>query len=123
MSTGTLAADFNAVCNASGICPYFLNQFSARARSPVASISSNSFARLATAAGIFAVLTVAQALVLPARKVEPSGSGVLGDWREVLGNRAFLAFSFAMAALCLHLVDGPLRKWSKGPAAALRGAS
>jgi len=34
-----------------------------------------------------------------------------------------LVFSFAMAALCLHLVDGPLRKWSKGPAAALRGAS
>ncbi|MFF7309300.1 MFS transporter [Streptomyces sp. NPDC008137] len=52
-----------------------------------------------TAAGIFAVLTVAQALVLPARKVEPSGSGVLGDWREVLGNRAFVAFALAMVGM------------------------
>jgi MFS family permease len=52
-----------------------------------------------TAAGIFAVLTVAQALVLPARQVEPSGSGVLGDWREVLGNRAFLAFALAMVGM------------------------
>ncbi|MFJ8536011.1 MFS transporter [Streptomyces sp. NPDC093591] len=53
-----------------------------------------------TAAGIFAVLTVAQALVLPARKVEPSGnSGVLADWREVLGNKAFLAFALAMVGM------------------------
>ena len=52
-----------------------------------------------TAAGIFAVLTVAQALVLPARKVEPSGGGVLGDWREVLRNRAFLAFALAMVGM------------------------
>ncbi len=52
-----------------------------------------------TAAGIFAVLTVAQALVLPARKVEPSSNGVLSDWREVLGNRAFLAFALAMVGM------------------------
>ncbi|WP_261719728.1 MFS transporter [Streptomyces sp. FZ201] len=52
-----------------------------------------------TAAAIFAVLTVAQALVLPTRAVEPSGSGVLGDWREVLGNRAFLAFALAMVGM------------------------
>ncbi|WP_053667933.1 MFS transporter [Streptomyces sp. NRRL B-1140] len=52
-----------------------------------------------TAAGIFAVLTAAQALVLPVRKAEPSAGGVLGDWREVLGNRAFLAFSFAVVGL------------------------
>ncbi|GHG89786.1 MFS transporter [Streptomyces lanatus] len=52
-----------------------------------------------TAAGIFAVLTVTQALVLPARKVEPTGSGILGDWREVLGNRAFLAFALAMVGM------------------------
>ncbi|MFG2516106.1 MFS transporter [Streptomyces sp. NPDC048584] len=52
-----------------------------------------------TAAGIFAVLTVAQALVLPARKAEPSTGGVLADWREVLGNRAFLAFALAMSGL------------------------
>ncbi|MDN3027444.1 MFS transporter [Streptomyces sp. S.PB5] len=52
-----------------------------------------------TAAGIFAVLTVAQALVLPARKVEPGKGTVLGDWREVLGNRAFLAFALAMVGM------------------------
>ncbi|MEH0631850.1 MFS transporter [Streptomyces bottropensis] len=52
-----------------------------------------------TAAGIFAALTVVQALVLPARKAEPSGGGVLGDWREVLGNRAFLAFALAMVGM------------------------
>ncbi|MEU6533475.1 MFS transporter [Streptomyces sp. NPDC046928] len=52
-----------------------------------------------TAAGIFAVLTVTQALMLPARPVEPSGSGVLADWREVLSNRAFLAFALAMSGL------------------------
>lgn len=52
-----------------------------------------------TAAGIFAVLTVAQACVLPAREVPPATGSVLADWREVLGNRAFLAFSVAMVAL------------------------
>lgn len=52
-----------------------------------------------TAAGIFAVLTVAQALVLPARKTVPSGGTVLGDWREVVGNRAFLAFACAMTGM------------------------
>lgn len=52
-----------------------------------------------TAAGIFAVLTVAQALVLPARKVEPSRGTVLADWREVLGHRAFLAFALAMVGM------------------------
>jgi MFS family permease len=69
-----------------------------------------------TAAGIFAVLTVAQAVVLPAREVEPSGSTVLGDWREVLGNRAFLAFALAMVGmftlenqLYLLLPDGARR--------------
>ncbi|MGW2118775.1 MFS transporter, partial [Streptomyces zhihengii] len=51
------------------------------------------------AAGIFAVLTVAQALVLPGRAAVRSGNGVLGDWREVAGNRAFLAFALAMAGL------------------------
>lgn len=52
-----------------------------------------------TAAAIFAVLTVAQALVLPARQVEPSKGGVLADWREVVGNRAFLAFALAMVGM------------------------
>ncbi|WP_432095585.1 MFS transporter [Streptomyces sp. bgisy100] len=52
-----------------------------------------------TAAGIFAVLTVAQALVLPAREVPANRGGVLGDWREVLSNRRFLAFSTAMVGM------------------------
>ncbi|WP_225804169.1 MFS transporter [Streptomyces sp. NK15101] len=52
-----------------------------------------------TAAGIFAVLTVAQALVLPARRVAPTGNGVLADWREVVGNRGFLAFALAMVGM------------------------
>ncbi|MGW4648455.1 MFS transporter [Kitasatospora sp. NPDC004289] len=52
-----------------------------------------------TAAGIFAVLTVAQALVLPVHRVEPTGTRVLGDWREVLTDRPFLAFSLALVGL------------------------
>ncbi|MFJ4820394.1 MFS transporter [Streptomyces sp. NPDC088801] len=52
-----------------------------------------------TAAGIFAVLTVAQARVLPAREIEPSKGTVLADWREVVGNRAFLAFALAMVGM------------------------
>ncbi|MDQ0772477.1 MFS family permease [Streptomyces aurantiacus] len=69
-----------------------------------------------TAAGIFALLTVAQALVLPARAVPPSPGSVLTDWREVVGNRAFLAFSLAMVGmftlenqLYLLLPDGARR--------------
>ncbi|MEW1718339.1 MFS transporter [Streptomyces sp. NPDC093109] len=52
-----------------------------------------------TAAGIFALLTAAQALVLPARPATPSTNSVLGDWREVVRNRAFLAFSLAMVGM------------------------
>ncbi|MFI6033603.1 MFS transporter [Streptomyces sp. NPDC051315] len=69
-----------------------------------------------TAAGIFAVLTVAQALVLPVRAVEPAATSVLADWREVLGNRAFLGFALAMVGmftlenqLYLLLPDGARR--------------
>ncbi|MDB1086403.1 MFS transporter [Streptomyces sp. ACA25] len=54
-----------------------------------------------TAAAIFAVLTVAQALVLPAREV-PGGTnrpGVLSDWREVFTNGRFLCFALAMTAM------------------------
>jgi MFS family permease len=55
-----------------------------------------------TAAAIFAGLMVLQWLVLPPRAVpaEPERAagvaGVLGDWRSVLANRAFLLFSLAM---------------------------
>ncbi|MFE3205150.1 MFS transporter [Embleya sp. NPDC059237] len=52
-----------------------------------------------TAAVLFAALTIAQALVLPARPVPAPERSVLADWREVLGNRAFVAFSIAMAGL------------------------
>ncbi|AXG81647.1 MFS transporter [Streptomyces paludis] len=52
-----------------------------------------------TAAGIFALLTLAQALVLPARPATPSTNSVLGDWREAVRNRAFLAFSLAMVGM------------------------
>ncbi|WP_330287291.1 MFS transporter [Streptomyces sp. NBC_00576] len=69
-----------------------------------------------TAAAIFAVLTVAQALVLPAREVEPAKGGVLADWREVVSNRAFVAFALAMVGmftlenqLYLLLPDGARR--------------
>ncbi|MFJ3921506.1 MFS transporter [Streptomyces sp. NPDC090022] len=52
-----------------------------------------------TAAGVFALLTLAQAIVLPARTVpRPTGS-VLGDWREVAGNRRFVAFALAMVGM------------------------
>lgn len=52
-----------------------------------------------TAAAVFAVLTLAQLLVLPTREVPASETGVLGDWREVAGNRRFLAFSLAMVGM------------------------
>ncbi|MFB7462964.1 MFS transporter [Streptomyces sp. NPDC056224] len=48
-----------------------------------------------TAAGVFAALTLAQLLVLPAREVPVPDTGVLADWREAAGNRRFLAFSLA----------------------------
>ncbi|MFF1465685.1 MFS transporter [Streptomyces sp. NPDC058330] len=52
-----------------------------------------------TAAAIFALLTVAQARVLPARQVPPAGRTVVADWREALGDRAFLAFALAMVGM------------------------
>ncbi|GES32421.1 MFS transporter [Streptomyces angustmyceticus] len=69
-----------------------------------------------TAAALFALLTVAQALVLPPCTVAPAENSVLGDWREVLGNRVFLAFALAMVGmftlqnqLYLLLPDGARR--------------
>ncbi|WP_328903969.1 MFS transporter [Streptomyces sp. NBC_00441] len=52
-----------------------------------------------TAAGLFALLTVAQALTLPAGQVAPAKESVLADWREAVGNRAFMAFALAMVAM------------------------
>ncbi|WP_017236404.1 MFS transporter [Streptomyces sp. SS] len=79
-----------------------------------------------TAAGIFAVLTAAQALVLPPRRVAPTGNSVLGDWREVIGDRGFLAFALAMVGmftlenqLYLLLPDAARRATGREGAAAL----
>ncbi|MFC9968974.1 MFS transporter [Nocardia ignorata] len=52
----------------------------------------------AVAAAVFAALTVAQLFALPARGGETSSvkTSVLEDWRTVVSNRRFLAFSVAM---------------------------
>ncbi|MFF2727913.1 MFS transporter [Streptomyces sp. NPDC058008] len=52
-----------------------------------------------TAAAVFALLTVAQALVLPARPAPPATGSVTADWREAVGNRAFIAFALAMVGM------------------------
>ncbi len=51
------------------------------------------------AALLFALLTVAQVVVLPARPAEKSPNTVLGDWRGVLTDRRFLGFTAALAGL------------------------
>lgn len=51
------------------------------------------------AAGIFAVLTVAQAALLPRRRAEPTTTSVLSDWREVFTDRRFLAFTAALTGM------------------------
>ncbi|MFH9266740.1 MFS transporter [Streptomyces sp. NPDC017546] len=68
------------------------------------------------AAGVFAVLTVAQAMALPHRATEPSGNSVLTDWREAVGNRSFVVFALVLAGmftmenqLYLLLPDGARR--------------
>lgn len=42
---------------------------------------------------VFAALTFAQLLVLPARRVQPQDRGVLASWWDVARNRRFLAFT------------------------------
>ena len=51
------------------------------------------------AAGIFAALTVAQAVVLPDRPAAPHRGTVLDDWRECLSDRRFLAFTGALTGM------------------------
>ncbi|HEU5159256.1 MAG TPA: MFS transporter [Streptosporangiaceae bacterium] len=50
------------------------------------------------AAGVFAVLTLAQARALPTRRGGRAGTGggMVRDWREAATNRAFMLFSLAM---------------------------
>ncbi len=54
----------------------------------------------AVAAGVFAVLSVAQLRALPQRRgcdtTDGGASSVLTQWRSVLGNRSFMLFSIAM---------------------------
>ncbi|GAA1311981.1 MFS transporter [Saccharothrix xinjiangensis] len=56
-------------------------------------------ASAAVAAGIFAVLTAAQAVVLPARPPARRGGSVRGDWRECLADRRFVAFTCALSGM------------------------
>ncbi|WP_329792119.1 MFS transporter [Lentzea sp. DG1S-22] len=51
------------------------------------------------AAGIFAALTAAQAVVLPARAATRKGGSILGDWRECLTNRRFVAFTCVLSGM------------------------
>ncbi|GAB2736713.1 MFS transporter [Salinifilum aidingensis] len=50
------------------------------------------------ACAVFAVLTVLQWFVLPARPIEAQRTSVLGSWREVVANRRFVAFTLALSA-------------------------
>ncbi|UGT58396.1 MFS transporter [Nocardia asteroides] len=50
----------------------------------------------ATAAVVFALLSVAQLFALPQRRGAASAGSVLGDWRAIAGNRRFVAFAVAM---------------------------
>ncbi|WP_241002882.1 MFS transporter [Streptomyces sp. CB01881] len=52
-----------------------------------------------TAAGVFAVLTVAQALALPGQPAPRARTAVLGDWREVVTDRRFLAFALSLVGM------------------------
>ncbi|MCE7004034.1 MFS transporter [Kibdelosporangium philippinense] len=52
-----------------------------------------------TAAAVFALLTIAQALTLPARAPRPVAQSVLADWREMGANRHFLLFICATSGL------------------------
>lgn len=51
------------------------------------------------AAGLFALLTVAQFVALPARSVERSTTTVLADWAAVGANRRFCAFALSLMGM------------------------
>ncbi|SHF06436.1 MFS transporter [Streptoalloteichus hindustanus] len=73
------------------------------------------------AALVFAVLTVAQTMALPALPVKPSRGTVLGDWRECLTNRRFVAFTLALTGMFalqnqLYLVLPMQAEWATGQA-------
>ncbi|MFV2103477.1 MFS transporter [Micromonospora sp. LOL_024] len=52
-----------------------------------------------SAAAVFAALTVAQAIWLPAQPVAASEGTVWQDWRTAIADRRFLAFSAALAGM------------------------
>jgi hypothetical protein len=52
----------------------------------------------AVACATFLLLTVAQALVLPAHPLRPHADGVLGSWGAVVRNRRFVAFTLCGSA-------------------------
>lgn len=52
-----------------------------------------------SAAAVFALLTLAQLLVLPARKNPAPDTGVFADWREAARSRGFLPFALAMIGM------------------------
>uniref|UniRef100_A0AAU2K0R8 MFS transporter n=1 Tax=Streptomyces sp. NBC_00049 TaxID=2903617 RepID=A0AAU2K0R8_9ACTN len=52
-----------------------------------------------TAAAVFAVLTLAQLLVLPARRTPAPGTSLLGDWWEAARTRGFLPFALALTGM------------------------
>lgn len=51
------------------------------------------------AGAVFAVLTVAQALLLPPRQPEPARQPVWSDWREVLTNRRYVLYTVAASGI------------------------
>ncbi|MEU2793420.1 MFS transporter [Streptomyces sp. NPDC007100] len=53
----------------------------------------------AVSAGVFAVLTAAQAFLLPPQPQAKSGRSVFGDWRYLMSDRPFLVFVAAVSVL------------------------
>nr|WP_246472074.1 MFS transporter [Saccharopolyspora phatthalungensis] len=64
-----------------------------------AALLTVDFRVIAWVAGIaFAILTVAQIIVLPGRDLQSQQHSVLGSWRVLINNRRFLAFTLALSA-------------------------
>jgi len=77
------------------------------------------------AAALFALLTVAQAALLPRRSVPTATTSALGGWRECLTHKRFVAFTLAMSGffalqsqmyLLLPMQAGRVTGWDGAPA-------